>query len=127
MKARTSSRNAASSLERLSSITALPLPLLAEGPDFMLEGPGVAWLLIELPVSLCDGSRTHQAIRIEVFDRLRAFAARDQLPYPLGIDTRIDNEMGDMDVFGAKLACGGLCNRPQSELRARKRGETRAA
>src|SRR5258708_2832745 len=99
MKARTSSRNAASSLERLSSITALPLPLLA-------EGPGVARLLIELPVSLCDSSRTHQAIRIEVFDRLRAFAARDQLPHPLSIDTRIDHQMGDMDVFGAKLACG---------------------
>src|SRR5260221_8894747 len=106
MKARTSSRNAASSMERLSSITALPLPLRAEGPDFMLEGPGVARLLIELPVSLCHSRRTHQAIRIEVFDRLRAFAARDQLPHPLSIDTRIDHQMGDMNVFGAKLACG---------------------
>src|SRR5258708_19520827 len=109
MKARTSSRNAASSLERLSSITALPLPLLAEGPDFVLEGPGVARLLIELPVSLCDSSRTHQAIRIEVFDRLRAFAARDQLPHPLSIDTRTDHPIADMHVFRPKLACGSLC------------------
>src|SRR5260370_216645 len=106
MKVRTSSRNAASSLERLSSIAALPLPLLAEGSDFVLEGPGVARLLIELPVSLRDSSWTHQAIRIEVFDRLRAFAARDQLPHPLSIDTGIDHEMGDMNVFGAKFACG---------------------
>src|SRR5258708_38183385 len=106
MKARTSSRNAASSLERLSSITALPLQLLAEGPDFMLESPGVARLLIELPVSLCDSSRTHQAIRIKVFDRLRAFAARDQLPHPLRIDTRIDLQIGDMDAFGATRTCG---------------------
>src|SRR5260370_23587253 len=96
MKVRTSSRNAASSLERLSSIAALPLPLLAQGSDFVLEGPGVPRLLIELPVSLRDSSWTHQAIRIEVFYRLRAFAAPDQLPLPLRIATGIDHALRPM-------------------------------
>src|SRR5258707_1407035 len=108
MKARTSSRNAASSQDKLSSIAPLLLPLLAERPDFMLEGPGVARLLIELPIGFRDRGRAHQAIGIEILDRLRALPANDELAHPFGIDAGIDHEMSDMDILGAKLASDRL-------------------
>src|SRR5713226_4547154 len=126
MKARTSSRNAASSQDKLSSIAALPLPLLAERPNFVFEGPGVARLLIELPIGFRDRRRAHQAIGIEILDRLRALPANDELAHPFGIDTGVDHQMGDMDVLGTKLARGGLRDRPQSEFRAGESRKTRA-
>src|SRR6202789_2485422 len=57
------------------------LPLLSEGTNLLLEGPGVAGLLIELPVGLAHSRRTHQAIGIEIFDRLRTLPADDELSH----------------------------------------------
>src|ERR1700736_1092009 len=107
MKARTSSRNAASSLERFNSIGA-PLPFLSEGTDLVLERPGIARLLIELPIGFRHRSRPHQAVRIEILDRLGALPADDELAHPLGIDAGVDHEMGDMDVLGTEFACDRL-------------------
>src|ERR1700676_5675170 len=45
-------------------------PLLAEGPDFVLESPGVAGLLIELPIGFGDRGRAHQAGRVQILHRL---------------------------------------------------------
>src|SRR5258707_6398295 len=87
------------------------LPLLSEGADFVLESPGVARLLIELPIGFGDGGGAHQAVRIEILERLRAFAVGDQLAHPFGVDARIDHEMGDMDVLGTELARDRLRHR----------------
>src|SRR5882672_8358103 len=125
MKARTSSRNAASSLERLSSTATLPLPLLAKGTNFQLKGPGAARLLIELPVGLRDRRRRHQQIRI--VEGARPERLDPPLPYPFGIDAGIDDEMGDVDVLRAQLAGGRLRHRAQAEFCAGKRRITAAA
>ena len=41
-------------------------PFLAEGTDVHLERPGVARLLVELPVGLGDRLRPHQPARVEI-------------------------------------------------------------
>src|SRR5258708_23876238 len=125
MKARTSSRNAASSLERLSSTATLPLPLLAEGTYFQFERPGAAWLLIELPVGLCDRRRRHQEIGI--VECTRPEGLDPPLAHPFGIDAGVDDEMGDVDVLRAQLPRGRLCHRAQAELGAGKRRIATAA
>ncbi len=66
----------------------LLLPLLAEWTDLGLEGPGIARLLVELPIGLGHCGRTHQAIGIEILDRLLSFTLRNELAHPFGIDTR---------------------------------------
>src|ERR1700675_481658 len=93
-------------LSPISPAAASPenLPLLAEWPDFVLKGPGIARLLIELPIGRRDRGGPHQAVRIEIFHRLWSFPAHDQLPYPFGIDAGVDDQMRDMDALGAKLA-----------------------
>src|SRR5580692_1189318 len=104
-----------------------PLPFLSERPDFLLEGPGVARLLIELPIGLRHRGRPHQAIGIEIFDRLGALPVSDELAHPFGVDTGIDHEMGDMDVFGTEFARHRLRDRAQSELGAGKCRKARSA
>src|SRR5882762_7137872 len=99
MKPRTSSRNAASSLERLNSTAALPLPFFAERADFQFEGPGALRLLIKLPVGFRDRGRRHQQVRIVECIRSQRFDP--PLAYPFGVDAGIDDEMGDVNVFGA--------------------------
>src|SRR5215207_135427 len=125
MKARTSSRNAASSLERLSSTATLPLPLLAEGAYFQLERPGALRLLIELPVGFRDRRRRHQQIRI--VEGARPQRLKPPLAHPFGVDAGIDDEMGDVDVFRTQFACGGLRDRTQAELGAGERGVSGSA
>src|SRR4030081_178198 len=93
-------------LSLISSVAVLLArsPLLSKWADFMLEGPGIARLLIELPVGFGDRGRAHQTIRIQVLDRLRPLPVRDQLPHPLGIDAGVDDKMRHMDVLGAEFA-----------------------
>src|SRR4029077_10538684 len=107
MKARPSSRNAASSLERLSSIAdRLPSPLLAERADFQFERPGALRLLIEQPVVFRDGRRRHQ--KSGFVQRIRPERLDPPLAHPFGVDAGIDDEMGDMDALRTQLACGCL-------------------
>src|SRR5882672_703651 len=101
MKARTSSRNAASSLERLSSTATLPLPFFAEGTYFQLERPGAARLLIELPVGLRDRRRRHQ--QVWIVERARPEGLDPPLAHPFRVDAGIDHEMGDVDVLRAQF------------------------
>src|SRR5206468_3471289 len=104
MKARTSSRNAASSLERLNSTATLPLPLLAERTNFELERPGALRLLIELPIGFRDRGRRHQEIGI--VKGVRPQRVDPSLADPFGIDAGIDDEMSDVDVLRTQFACG---------------------
>src|ERR1022692_1603678 len=114
MKARTSSRKAASPLERFSSIATLPLPLLAEGSYFQLERPGAAWLLIEQPIGFRDRRWRHQEIRI--VQRTRPQRLDPPLTDPFGVNTGVDDEMGNVDVLWTELARGRLCDGPQAKL-----------
>src|SRR5258705_4537277 len=125
MKARTSSRNAASSLERLSSTATLPLPLLAERAYFQLERPGALRLLIELPVGFRDRRWRHQEIGI--VEGIRPKCLDPPLAYPLGVDAGVDDEVGDVDVFGAQFARGRLRDCAQAELGAGERRVSRSA
>src|SRR5882762_7908520 len=119
MKARTSSRNAASSLERLNSTATLPLPLLAEGAYFQLERPGALRLLIELPVGFRDRRRRHQEVR--VVEGIRPKCLDPPLAHPFGVDAGVDNEVSDVDVLWAQFARGRLRDRTQAELGAGER------
>src|SRR5216684_5306121 len=114
MKARTSSRNAASSLERLSSTAMLPLPLLAEGSYFQLEGPGAARLLVKQPIGFRDRRWRHE--QIGVIERIRPQRFDSPLTHPFGVDAGVDNQMGDVDVLRAQLPRGRLRHRAQAEL-----------
>src|SRR5437660_1721609 len=124
MKARTSSRKAASSGDSASSILR-SLPLLTEGADLHLKRPGAFRLLIELPIGRRDRGRRHQQIRI--VERIGAERFQAPLPNPLGVDTRIDDEMSDMDVFRSQLARHRLRHSAQSKLGAGKGGIAAAA
>src|SRR5262245_26942363 len=123
MKARTSSRTAASSPERLSSTTA-PSPLFAERADFELERPGAARLLVELPVGLGYRLRRHQ--QVGVVERVGAERLDAALPDPFGIDAGIDDQMRDVDVLRPELARGCLRHSAQAELGAGEGRITRA-
>src|SRR6185369_17278951 len=114
MKARTSSRNAASSLERLSSTVTLPLPRLAERTNFQLERPGAARLLVELPIGLGDRRWRHQEIGI--IERIRPQRLDSPLAHPLGVHAGVDDEMSDMDVLRSELTRRRLGYRTQTEL-----------
>src|SRR5258706_16412994 len=100
----------------LTAVAPLSSPLLAERADLVLESPGIAPLLIELPVGFGDRRRPHQAIRIQILERLRSLAVHDQLPHPFGIDAGVDDEMGNMDMLGTEFARHRLRHRAQSEL-----------
>src|SRR5229473_1667446 len=119
---RTSSRNAASSLERLSSTATLPLPLLAEGAYFQFERPGAARLLIKQPVGFCDRRWRHQ--QIGIIERIRPQRLDPPLTHPFGVDAGIDDEMRNVDVLRPEFARGRLRNGAQAELGA---GESRVA
>jgi hypothetical protein len=81
-------------------------PFLCEGADLAFERPGVARLLINLPIGLRDRSRPHQPARIEVGEGRFPLPLLD--PLARGVDTRIDDQLRDMDAFRAKLACSAL-------------------
>src|SRR6516162_312285 len=99
-------------------------PFLPKGPDLALEGPGVARLLIDLPIGLGDGSRPHQPARIEIGERSLAFPLLDPLADPRGIDPGVDHEMGDMDALWPELARRTLRQSAQAELGAGEGGVT---
>src|SRR5690348_12507597 len=124
MKARTSSRNVASSGDRASSTEATS-PLLTERTDFQFEGPGALRLLIELPVGLRHRCRRHQEVGI--VERVRPERFDPPLTHPFGVDAGIDDEMGDMNILRSKLARRRLRDGPQSELGAGERGIADAA
>ena len=88
----------------------------------MFESPGIARLLVQLPIGLGDRCRPHQSIGIKIIERFLAFALADAFADPSGIDAGIDDEMGDMDVLGAEFPSG----RPQAEFCAGK-GDIAAA
>src|SRR5882757_9992509 len=101
------------------------LPLLAERANLQLKRPGAARLLVELPVGRRDRGWRHQQIRIvEAYLAPQRFAA---LAHPGGIDAGIDDQMRDMDVFGAELARHRLRHRAQAEFGAGKGGKAAAA
>src|SRR5260370_39429506 len=102
-------------------------PFFAEGADLLLEGPRVARLLIELPVGLGDRRRPHQAFEIEVLHRLVTLALPDSIAHPRGIHSRIDHEMGDVDVLRSEFARGALRNCAESELRGCECGRSNSA
>src|SRR5260221_1856180 len=114
MKARASSRKAASSKDKLSSIATLPLPLLAEGSYFQLERPGTAWLLVELPIGFRDRRRRHQ--EIGVIEGTGSERLQPPLTHPFGVDAGVDDEMGNMNVLLAELARVGLVDGPLTQL-----------
>src|SRR5271155_2143369 len=95
-------------------------PFFSEGTNFLLEGPGVARLLVELPVSLGDGSGAHEPVCVEVLHRLVAFAFADSIADPRRIDAGVDNEMRDVNILRAELTRGALRNGAQPEFRRGK-------
>src|SRR5271166_3087422 len=95
-------------------------PFLSEGTDFLLEGPRVARLLVELPIRVGDGGRPHESSEVEVLHRLVALSFPDSIAHPGSIHAGIDHEMSDVDIFGPEFPRGALCNRAQTEFRRRE-------
>src|SRR5437773_6375812 len=102
-------------------------PLFCKGPDLALERPGVARLLVDLPIGLGDRSWPHQPARIEIGEGPLAFPLPDPLPYPGGVDAGVNDQMGDMDALRAELACRTLRNGAQAEFGTGKSGIADAA
>src|SRR6202046_1475166 len=97
-------------------------PFFRERPDFALERPSVARLLINLPIGLGDGGRTHQPTGIEVGERRFPLPRLDAFAYPRGIDAGVDDQMSDMDALRTELARRALRHCAQAELGAGERG-----
>ena len=97
-------------------------PFFAERADFALERPGVARLLIDLPIGLGDRRRPHQPAGIEIGERRLALPLLDPLAHPCGIDAGVDDQMGDMDALRTELARGTPAHRAQAEFGAGKGG-----
>src|SRR5690348_7100242 len=97
-------------------------PLLAEGANFELEGPGALRLLVELPVGFRDGSGRHQ--QVGVIEGIGPERLQPPPTHPFGVDAGIDDEVRDMDVLRPELARRRLRYGTQAEFRA---GEGRIA
>src|SRR6516162_5057244 len=97
-------------------------PFFRKRSDLALERPGVARLLINLPIGLGNRGRPHQPARIEIGEGRIALALLDPLAHPRGVDAGVDDQMGDVDVLWTELACGGLRDRAKAELGAGKGG-----
>lgn len=78
-------------------------PFLPKRPDFLLECPGIARLLVQLPVCLGNRGGRHEAGRIKVGERLFLFSLLDPLTDPGSIHSGIDDEASDMDILGAEF------------------------
>src|SRR5262249_51060938 len=91
----------------------------------LLEHPGAARLLIDLPIRLGNGCRRHQAVWIEVIENGLSFALPNTLAYPRSVHARIDDQMGDVDVLWPQFTGCGLRHRAQAEFGACKRCVTR--
>src|SRR5215470_1699072 len=97
-------------------------PSFGKGSDLAFERPGVARLLVNLPIGLGDRSRPHQPARIEIGEGLLAFALLDPLAHPRRVHTGIDDQMSDMDALRTELTRRTLRDGPQAELGAGKGG-----
>src|SRR5439155_796123 len=105
-----------------NSTLGMASPFLCEGANLALERPGVAGLLINLPVGLGDRCRPHQPAWIEIGEGGFALPLLDPLAHPGGVDARIDDQMGDVDVPWTELACGSLRHSAKAELGAGEGG-----
>src|SRR6202040_2466200 len=99
-------------------------PFFRKGSDLAFERPGVARLLVDLPIGVGDRGRAHQPAGVEIDERRLAFALFDAAAHPFGVDAGVDHEMGDVDVLWPELARRALRHRAQPELGA---GESRIA
>src|SRR5215831_15733629 len=109
-----------------NSTLAMASPFFCKGSDLPLERPGVAGLLIELPIGLGNGGRPHQPARIEIGERRLALAFLDPPANPGSVDPGIDHQMRNVDVLRAELARRALRHGAQSEFGAGKSGVTGA-
>src|SRR5215813_14668107 len=101
-------------------------PFFCKGSDLPLERPGVARLLIKLPIGLGNGGRPHQPARIEIGERRLALTLLDPLAHPCSVDTGIDHQMRNVDVLRTELARRALRHGTQAEFGAGKSGVTGA-
>src|SRR6266478_9722955 len=74
-------------------------PFFRKGSDLAFERPGVARLLIDLPIGLGDRFRPHQPARIEIGEGRLALPLLDPLAHPCGVDAGVDDQVGDVDVL----------------------------
>src|SRR5579863_6199393 len=100
-------------------------PFLTERTYLELEGPGAPGLLVQLPIGRCNRSGRHQQIRI--IQRFLAPKLLAALPHPGRIDAGIDDQVRNMDVFGAELTGHRLRHGTKPELRAGKGRKTTSA
>src|ERR1700730_1854217 len=103
-----------------NSTLAMTSPCLSERTDFQLKGPRVVRLLIKLPIGLGDRDGPHQTAGIETVQRRFAFTFFDPLAHPRGIDSGVDDQMGDMNIPRAEFPRSALGDCAQTELRARE-------
>src|SRR5271168_1745984 len=89
------------------------LPLFAERAYLQFESPGAAWLLVKLPIGRGDGCGRHQQVRI--VERFLAPELLATLAHPGGIDAGVDDQVGDMNIFGPEFARHRLRYGPKSE------------
>src|ERR1700730_9896372 len=97
-------------------------PFFRKGSDLALERPGVGRLLIDLPISLGDRGRPHPPTRIELGESRLALPLLDPLAHPRGVDTGVDDQMGDVDVLRTEFPRRTLRHRAQAELGAGEGG-----
>src|SRR5438128_10887578 len=90
-------------------------PVFRKGPDLALKRPGVAPLLIDLPISFGDRGRPHQPARIEIGKGRLALPLLDPLAHPCRVDAGVDDQMRDVAVLGAALARRTLRHPTQAE------------
>src|SRR5882762_5210960 len=75
-------------------------PLLAKGTDLMLERPCVARLLKQLPIRLSDRVGPHEPVGIEIRQCFLSLALCNPTAYKGGVDSRIDDQVGDVNILG---------------------------
>src|SRR6185369_13405973 len=93
-------------------------PALDPRSQVELEGPGVAWLLVEIPVVLGDVIRIEDPVLV-----LLRVPGREVVADERGVDRSVDDDVRDMDVLRAELARHALGERAKRMLGARERAE----
>src|SRR5215831_8264759 len=99
-------------------------PFLGKGPDLAFDRPGVARLLVDLPIGLGDRGRPHQPPWIEIGEGRFPLPFLDPLAHPRCVDAGIDDQMRDMDALWAELARRALRYGAQAKFGAGKGGVT---
>src|ERR1700688_4247741 len=78
-----------------STVTAIPpSPGFAERPHVEFMRPGIARLLVQLPVRLADRGRVHQRPFVA-----GCAAGTHPLTHPGGIHPGVDHQVGDVDAL----------------------------